>query len=270
MELKKLSIIIGLFLCISQGVFAQVTGVKYQLAYDGNTNKYFFLLHITKGRAETRAQRYLSSSQITVVAPNNTSLTITDLYKPVIDKGDPCRFDVRSVVNAPQITKDLSYHSIINDLSPIATFDTISKGDVIQLFSFKATPQPANFKDIRLFINGQDPGSSAVGMMGGDFRNGMNIGGSQKFEGILDYGVLSLSTQLPNDKIKVYPNPVKDELQISSNEALKKVTLKTIDGRTILETTQSNIDMSKYARGIYLIDVVSGNTRVLRRIIKND
>jgi hypothetical protein len=268
--LKKLGVIIGLFFCLAQVSFTQVTGVKYQLAYDGNSNKYFFLLHITKGRAETRLQRTLGSSQLTVVAPKNTNLIMTNLYKPVTDKKEPCKFDVRSTIDSPTVTKDLSYHSIVNDLSPVSTFDTISKGDVIQLFAFKASPQPANFKDIRLFINGQDPASSAPGMFGGDFRNGMSIGGGQSFEGVLDYGVLSLSTELPNDKIKVYPNPVKDELQISSNEALKKVTLKTIDGRVILETTESNIDMSKFARGIYLIDVVSGDTRVLRKIIKND
>jgi hypothetical protein len=254
---------------LSQGLFAQVTGVKYQLAFDGNTNIYFFLLHVTKGRAETRPQRYLSSSQISVVTPKNTTVEITKTFKPKTDEGNPTKFDVRSIVNAPTVTKELSYHSIVNDLSPVSVFDTISKGDVIQLFSFKVTPQPANFKDIRLFMNDQDPSSSAAGMMGGNFKNGMSIGGGQRFEGVLDYGILSLSTELPSDKIRVYPNPVSDELQISSNEALTKVTLKTVDGRILLETKESNIDMSKYPKGIYLIDVLSGGTKVLRRIIKN-
>jgi hypothetical protein len=145
----------------------------------------------------------------------------------------------------------------------------MSKGDVIQLFAFKADPQPENFKDIRLFINGVDPSSSAPGMMGGDFRNGTNIGGVQKYQGNLDYGVLSLSSELPSDKIKIYPNPVSDALQISTTEAIKKVTLRTIDGRILLETRENNIDMSRFYKGIFLVDVQAGNTSVSRRIIKN-
>jgi hypothetical protein len=106
-------------------------------------------------------------------------------------------------------------------------------------------------------------------MMGGDFRNGTNIGGAQKYQGNLDYGVLSLSSELPSDKIKIYPNPVSDALQISTTETIKKVTLRTIDGRILLETRENNIDMSRFYKGIFLVDVQAGNTSVSRRIIKN-
>lgn len=73
--------------------------------------------------------------------------------------------------------------------------------------------------------------------------------------------------------ISIYPNPTKDKSIIFSNgENIKFITVYNMSGQIIfqrnnLNTTQTNIDLSIYSNGIYVIKVVTDNTVYSNKII---
>jgi hypothetical protein len=71
--------------------------------------------------------------------------------------------------------------------------------------------------------------------------------------------VASVSDNVLNDALSVYPNPSKGSLNISTNGvALKTVNLLDLTGKTIYSSTSSNtIDTSKMAKGLYLLKVTA-------------
>ena len=71
---------------------------------------------------------------------------------------------------------------------------------------------------------------------------------------------------------KVYPNPVKDVLNITSNANVDSVTVYDLLGKLILtakpETVSPSIDMSNLTPGAYLVKVTIGNASKTIKIIK--
>jgi hypothetical protein len=264
--------ILLMFLFISNQISSQIEGVAYQLAYDGNTNKYYFLLHITKGRAELKNFRYQGNSQISIVTPKDAKLNITNSYKPSVggDARTPANWVRRSTINGPLSAPTSQFFSITPDVSPTAFYDTLGKGDVIQLFAFEVSPKPTNFEDVRLFDNEKDPKSSSPGMGGADFSQSFSVGpGGGKFVGNIGYGLTSLSSESYLDEVRIYPNPTNGFLQIKSNSAIDKVEVKTMDGKILISSDQILVDMSTLLKGIYVVDVYVGKNKYTRRIIRN-
>ena len=67
-----------------------------------------------------------------------------------------------------------------------------------------------------------------------------------------------------------FPNPVRDRLTISSQAAIRSVTLTTLDGRTLKTfygfTSGQSVDFSRYPFGIYILVIrtADGQTRVAK------
>ncbi len=84
--------------------------------------------------------------------------------------------------------------------------------------------------------------------------------------------MVSLITQY-SDPVIVYPNPVKDELCISSNKLNNRVNIYDVKGKKILARKfdkNIEVEFSKFPLGTYVIQVVQGNGHIeTKQIIKN-
>ncbi len=90
---------------------------------------------------------------------------------------------------------------------------------------------------------------------------------------ILNYntGTLSLGQDLSKNAINIYPNPVKNKLQINTNNAaIQEITIYDILGKTILKSQSSIrvLDVSQLKSGMYLIKIKTDYGTSTKRIIK--
>ncbi len=62
----------------------------------------------------------------------------------------------------------------------------------------------------------------------------------------------------------VYPNPASEVLNIKSAEVVKAVSVVTMDGKVMLKSTSTSIDISTLAPGtyVYIVSTLSGNTAI--------
>ena len=79
-------------------------------------------------------------------------------------------------------------------------------------------------------------------------------------------GELSVTAQ----EISVFPNPVEDVLYIQSETAVSGVILSDLNGRKLFESKEvSNIDMSAYSAGMYLLTIkIADGKTMAKKIIK--
>ena len=74
------------------------------------------------------------------------------------------------------------------------------------------------------------------------------------------------------NNVKVYPNPVKDMLEIRSIESVDKISVYDVVGKLVLSNTPTvvsqNMDMSSLPSGIYLIQITIGDASKTVKVIK--
>jgi bacillolysin len=87
-------------------------------------------------------------------------------------------------------------------------------------------------------------------------------------------GVQELPSTNPNT-INVYPNPAENYIEIYNTVTLEKITINLYDvtGKLIISKETSyykdQIDMSKYAKGLYFVEVMNGDKRIFStKVIK--
>jgi hypothetical protein len=73
--------------------------------------------------------------------------------------------------------------------------------------------------------------------------------------------------------IQLFPNPVKDKLEMTSNQIIDRLTVIDINGRVlhniILSNLEYNIDVSKLTKGVSFLEVQSGESKSKKKFIKN-
>lgn len=68
----------------------------------------------------------------------------------------------------------------------------------------------------------------------------------------------------------IYPNPTKDKIHVSSDLTTQKLEIYNFQGKLLLELNPSDeIDLSKYATGVYYLRIFSDETIFVKKIIKN-
>jgi hypothetical protein len=104
----------------------------------------------------------------------------------------------------------------------------------------------------------------------GDFPYQCNIHPMNMF-GTIHVRVLGIKDEEVT-KVSVFPNPVFNQLTISSPVIIDKINITNISGKKILErnihANQINIDMSNYRNGMYFIQIESDVKINTFRIIK--
>ncbi|SEP61497.1 T9SS type A sorting domain-containing protein [Flavobacterium urocaniciphilum] len=92
---------------------------------------------------------------------------------------------------------------------------------------------------------------------------------SVSVDNILVSGVLS-SDSFTLSGVKMYPNPVKDMLNIvSEKEELTKVTITDLNGRIVKEVTNnlSQISVQDLSKGIYMVTIESATAKKVEKLI---
>lgn len=83
------------------------------------------------------------------------------------------------------------------------------------------------------------------------------------------YQNTSLSVgDLKNDGFKIYPNPAKDMINISSKISIEKTQLFDILGQKVLETSsETQLNVEGLSSGIYLLKLFNNNTTTIKKIV---
>jgi uncharacterized repeat protein (TIGR02543 family) len=89
----------------------------------------------------------------------------------------------------------------------------------------------------------------------------------------IDKNVLSAEDFILEDtSLSIYPNPAKDRIYISSNTAIDKILVYNIFGQMMYKSSKKDnstiVDISNFAKGIYLVKVFSKNAITTKKIIK--
>ncbi|MBC3846167.1 T9SS type A sorting domain-containing protein [Winogradskyella echinorum] len=75
------------------------------------------------------------------------------------------------------------------------------------------------------------------------------------------------------NNLQLYPNPASEKLELSSSQMIDKVAIVDINGRmlTEIEISASSyiLDISTFSKGVYFIEIQSGNSKVTKKFIKN-
>lgn len=88
----------------------------------------------------------------------------------------------------------------------------------------------------------------------------------------VDVGTLSTSEIENEEFFSYYPNPVKDQLNITAIHTMSQIRVFNMLGQIVktenLNTTLSNLDMSQLPYGAYFVEVTMANTIKTVRVIK--
>ncbi|MGB0369670.1 MAG: T9SS type A sorting domain-containing protein, partial [Flavobacteriales bacterium] len=70
--------------------------------------------------------------------------------------------------------------------------------------------------------------------------------------------------------VSVYPNPVKSQLVVNTEENIKSIVIVDIMGKstTASLSTKSTIDFSDFTNGVYFLQVKTDNALITKKIIK--
>lgn len=77
---------------------------------------------------------------------------------------------------------------------------------------------------------------------------------------------------LCHDNFYIYPNPVKDFLEINSVKEISKISIINNLGQVVFTSNDfelKRLDISGFANGIYMMEIVSGEEKYLRKIVVN-
>jgi hypothetical protein len=89
---------------------------------------------------------------------------------------------------------------------------------------------------------------------------------------VSDNCTLSVPENHVAEKVKMYPNPVRDVFVIESSSPIKSIDLFDIQGRNLYSKLSNNtsgtLDFSPYPKGIYLIRVFTEDGIITERIVK--
>lgn len=94
---------------------------------------------------------------------------------------------------------------------------------------------------------------------------------TQRGYGILNfyktYETLSLG-EIKKTQVKIYPNPVRDVINISSDKSIQSVEIFDILGRLIRTETKNNINVSQLSKGNYILKIKTSNQEIIEKFIK--
>jgi len=104
----------------------------------------------------------------------------------------------------------------------------------------------------------------------GDFPYQCNIHPNTMF-GTISVRILGVEEK-KTKKLSIYPNPVFNQLNISSPTKIDKISITNVSGKKVLKKNihadKIHIDMSNYRNGMYFIQIESDTKKHTYRVIK--
>jgi hypothetical protein len=79
-------------------------------------------------------------------------------------------------------------------------------------------------------------------------------------------GVQSIQTA-NNVEVDIYPNPTSDKVIVDAADLMYVVVL-DLNGRAVMTSYQSIVDLSDQPTGIYMLRIVTSDGTVLRKVVK--
>ena len=86
--------------------------------------------------------------------------------------------------------------------------------------------------------------------------------------GAYEYNTALSSSSFSTKDFKLYPNPVTNFFKVEAEEAIQKVEVYNLMGAKVMETNQTQINISNLNTGIYLVKIYSDNKVGVQKIIK--
>ncbi len=171
-----------LLLVVANMASAQVQKVKYSLEFNAETCLFDVFINIEEGKTKTTTHRAQFNSQISIVTPTSTIVSVEETYMPLVNNqqyrsGKAASWEVTTLLDAPAVSPNEAFHSITPFLTPAAFYMDLEEGQKVRLFSLGLYPMVDCAANVRLYDNTTDPRSNDNGMRGGDFRNGFTVGG---------------------------------------------------------------------------------------------
>lgn len=79
--------------------------------------------------------------------------------------------------------------------------------------------------------------------------------------------------EVSTETVKLYPNPAKNTIQITSNQVIDNILIIDSNGRElkaiVISDTEYSFDVSDYSNGIYFIEIQSGHSKATKKFVKN-
>ena len=79
---------------------------------------------------------------------------------------------------------------------------------------------------------------------------------------------LSTKSFSENSAFTIFPNPAKNLVQIKSDSEIEQVRIIDVLGKVILAQNNTEINVEHLTKGIYTIEISTGNSKVFRKFIK--
>jgi len=272
--------LILLVMCMATSIcIGQVESVDYLMKYNCETNQYDVSLIIMEGSATTVPQRAQFNAQISIVVPAGEGIVITGKYMPLQSNQNyngtaPLDWGLGNPIYSPAAQPENDFYSIIPKLSPASFYNDLHEGEQIMLFSFIAGTTGQYDEDVRFFDNGIDPDHSDPGMNGGDFSNGIAIGGaSQLYHGHAEESCVTDIDEEVLHHTNVYPNPFKNQFSIDLPIDAKSIKVIGADGKVYYQTENKSkgkvmINTYDFPSGVYYVRIESANDITSKKVLK--
>ncbi|QTE21451.1 T9SS type A sorting domain-containing protein [Polaribacter cellanae] len=168
------------------------------------------------------------------------------------------------------------YLSPINSLTVTNSLDELNfNDDSISSTSNNISTNPSFNADYSLKGNSPaiDTGDNSKVFGTTDLLGNQRIFNTTVDMGAYEFGSsspLSVNNFLNDDKISIYPNPVSSIVNIKINAEVKKAIIYNLQGQKIIESISDKIDISNFAKGVYMLKVISEKNGIsTKKFIKN-
>ena len=271
----------------SVDVVCQLTGVIHGIDYDGNDGYSFTIIDAAGDGINVHSFNDVDGYAVT----EGDEITV---------QGFLLNFNGLDEIRAEKITMNTAGNALVTP-TDVSTLDEVSESQFIKMSDWTmVTPAQwlgdgssfnvditdgTNIYQMRI-----DSDTELAGMPipAGDIFNITGIGGQfdNSMNAVLDMGyqifprytsdiegfVSTINPELGN-KIKFYPNPASDVLQIRSDIQLDNIRITNMLGQQVAElqnpNLNENVNVNNWTTGIYVITFVSGNEIWTSQFVKN-
>ncbi|WP_041758450.1 T9SS type A sorting domain-containing protein [Psychroflexus torquis] len=93
--------------------------------------------------------------------------------------------------------------------------------------------------------------------------------GSNTRDGLIKEEVLSVNEFFGNKKLNIFPNPARThfKVRLDTNDELQNLSLYNNLGQLVLSTTESFVDTTTLASGLYVVQVITNEGKRTSKVV---